>query len=157
MKILIFGLLAVFIFGRGIFPNEASYWICYGFSFILLILLWVTMFWVSRKRATKILGFKPDFDIFCGKVPYDVNDDLARGRLCVGNGKIYLIKKTNGKFNIEWQEDIDNVTAVSFKKVIGVRRGFVLRRGENEVSFACGRIKRHKSELFKAFGWNKEA
>lgn len=153
LKILVFALLLIFIFCGAYFTNKAVYWSLYGIAFVLLVLLWITMFWVSKKRAQKILGQEFDFDIFCGKVPNNVTMDLTRGRFCVCKDKIYLVSKVNGKYKIDWEKPINEITSVSFGKVAGVRKGFSVHYGDYSTDFVCDRIKKHKTELFKALGW----
>lgn len=157
MKILIYVILILFLFFRGYFPNDAVYWGSYGLAFFLLVALWFNMFWVGRKKAIKISGFEPDFDIFCARVPLDVSADLIRGRLCIGDGKLVLVKKTKGKYSIEWQTSIENIKSIGFGTVAGVRKGFTVHENDKDTDFTCARIKKHSAELFKALGWELEA
>ncbi|MCR4676812.1 MAG: hypothetical protein K5634_06250 [Sphaerochaetaceae bacterium] len=153
IKGLIILLFALVIFGRGYFPNDALYWGTYLFMFVLVFLLWFASYWVSKKKAEEILGKKPDFDIFVGKVASDVNADLQRGRLCFCDGKITLIAKTKGKYSKAWEMPISEVESVGFGTVVGWRKGFNLHTKEGTIGFTSVKIKNHKQELYKALGW----
>lgn len=158
IKTLILVLFAVVIFARQYFPSDALYWGTYFFMFVLVALLWVASYWVSKKKASSILGKKPDFAIFCGKVLPDVSADLQRGRLVFSDGEVTLITKVKGKYSKAWSMPIEKITSVGFGTVVGWRKGFSLHAGEEKASFTSVFIKRHKSELYKALGWNiKEA
>ncbi|MCR5761034.1 MAG: hypothetical protein K6F82_03430 [Sphaerochaetaceae bacterium] len=154
IKTLILVLFAVVIFARQYFPSDALYWGTYCFMFVLVVLLWTTSYWVSKKKAASIMGRKGDFDIFCGKVLPDVNADLQRGRLVFMDGEVTLITKTKGKYSKAWSMKIEDITSVGFGTVVGWRKGFSLHAGEETVSFTSVAINKHRKELYNALGWN---
>lgn len=154
IKTLILVLFAIVIFARQYFPSDALYWGTYFFMFVLVVFLWITSYWVSKKKAASILGKKPDFDIFCGRVLPDVRADLQRGRLVFSDGEVSLIAKEKGKYSKVWSLPIESISSVGFGTVVGWRKGFSLHAGEETVSFTSVAIKKHKKELYKALGWN---
>jgi hypothetical protein len=128
----------------------------------LVILYWFSMYWVSKKKATQLLGKTPSFDIFVGKIPTDPNADLTRGRLCIADNTIYLIQKTDGKekkdgpYKIAWSMDTSIITSLGFGKVLSIRKGFIIYMDKDDVRFTCSSIAKHKSELYAALGWKME-
>ena len=155
VKFLILSLLLVVLFFRDSFPSELIYWLTYGFIGSLIVVLWFTMFWVSRRKAVQVTGAEPDFDIFCARVPLDVQEDLSRGRMCFCDGKMMLVKKENGSFKINWETDISSIKSIGFGKVAKVRRGFTIYTVDgNATEFTCGKINRYRKELYRALGWD---
>lgn len=153
MKLSVFALLAVFIFLKKYFTNLTLYWCLYGLAFVLLILLWFVMYWVGKKRAQAVIGENLKFSCFCSKVPAVVTDDFIRGRFCIGDKNIYLVRKNHGKYSIEWQIPADQVDTVDFGTVAQVRKGFTIRQnGDYSIEFACARIIKRKNELNGALG-----
>lgn len=156
LSFLILGLFIVVVFGRSYFPSQALYWSVYFLMFILVALLWFTMFWVSKKRNAKILGYEPDADFYVGKVSPNVRDDLQRGRLSFKNGKITLVGKQKGHFGIIWSVDVEDVNSVGFGTVAGVRKGFTLHTEGGDVPFTCVKVFKNRGLLYKALGWEFE-
>ena len=149
-------LFAVVIFCRQYFPNDILYWATYFVMFVFVALYWYVSFWVSEKSAVKVLGKKPAFDIFCGKVPPRTEDDLQRGRLCVCDGFLVLVYKQNGKKYIKLIEiPVSDISSVGYGIVAGKRKGFTVYYGNNkEVSFTSSAIFKRKQELYNALEWD---
>lgn len=126
----------------------------------LVVLYWFAMFWVGRKDALKVLGKTPDFDIFAGKVPTDPSADLTRGRLCIEDGRIVLLQRTDGKERKTapckevWSMQTNEITSLGFGKVLPARKGLILYMGDDEIQFTCSGISKRKDGLYKALGWN---
>jgi len=156
LSFLILGLFIVVVFGRSYFPSAALYWSVYFLMFILVALLWFAMFWVSRKRNVKVLGFEPDADFFVGKVSPNVRDDLQRGRMSFKDGKITLVSRKKGKFEKVWSADVSDIQSVGFGKVAGVRKGFTFHTENGDVSFTCVKLFKNRDLLYKALGWEFE-
>ena len=155
MKVIILLLFVVVVFGRGYFPSDALYWSVYLVMFALVALLWFAMFWVSEKRAAKVLGKNPDTTFFVGKVGPDVRDDLQRGRMCFADGRIDLVARTpGGSFSSVWSADIADIKSVGFGKVAGVRKGFTFHSDAGSVSFTNVKIFKDRSQLYRALGWD---
>lgn len=155
MKVLILLLFVVVVFGRGYFPSDALYWSVYLVMFALVALLWFAMFWVSLKRAARVLGKTPDTSFFVGKVGPDVRDDLQRGRMCFSDGRINLVSRnTDGTFSAVWSVDISDIKSVGFGKVAGVRKGFTVHTEDSSVSFTSVKLFKNRSLLYNALGWD---
>lgn len=155
-KIIFFLIFAVVIFGRSYFSSAVLYWSLYGFMGVLLVLLWFMLYWVSHKKAVKILGKEPDYDVFAGKIPLEVTSDLDRGRVCVVDGKIVLIQKKKRKFEIVWEIPVKDIDSIGFGKVGGsYRYGFIIHNKDDKTEFTCSKMKKEKDTLFKAIGWKK--
>lgn len=128
----------------------------------LVALYWYAMFWVGKKDVLKVLGKQPEFDIFVGKIPADPNADLLRGRMCIMDGRLVIMQRTDDKVHHKtpckeaWSLDICAITSVGFGKVLPARKGFILYMGDDEVSFTCSKIAKDHSILYRALGWNME-
>lgn len=157
LKIAILASFLFVIFGQNLFPSRALYWATYFFMFALIPLLWEAMFWVSKKRATKVLNADSSFDsFFVGLVSQNVNADLTRGRLCFYNGKITLIGKQKNDYTIVFEIDSNNIASIGFSKVAGVRKGFTLhmKNGEqSDMSFVSANLFKHRDLLYTALNW----
>lgn len=129
----------------------------------LVVLYWFAMFWVSRKDADKVLGKAPDFDIFAGKIPTDPSADLTRGRLCIVDGAVKLLQRTDGKQRKEapckevWTIPTREITSLGFGKVLPARKGLIIYMGDDEVKFTCSKIAKRKDDLYRALGWHMES
>lgn len=129
----------------------------------LVVLYWFAMFWVSRKDADKVIGKEPDFDIFAGKIPTDPSADLTRGRLCIADGKVKLLQRTDGKERKEapckevWAIPTSEITSLGFGKVLPARKGLIIYMGDDEVKFTCSKIAKRKDDLYRALGWHMES
>lgn len=152
IKVFLLALFALVVFCRNAFPSALLYWAAYCVMFALVPALWASMFWVSKKKAAAVLGSQPEFDIFCAKVPADPADDFQRGRLCLSQGKIVLIKKTKKGLEKTWSVDKEKITSVNFANVAGRRCGFILNYNGDSASFVCRTIDKHKEEFTGALG-----
>ena len=159
IKILILLDFAAVVFIPSVYMSRPVLIPMFAVMVALVILYWFTMYWVSKKKAIQILGKNPSFDIFVGKIPTDPNADLTRGRLCIADGTIYLLQKTDGKekkdgpYKIAWSMDASTITSLGFGKVLSVRKGFIIYMDNDEVRFTCSSIAKHKQELYNALGW----
>lgn len=154
VKGIILVIFALVIFGHNLIKSKALYWAMYFIMFALIPLLWETMFWVSKKRAIKVLGTDNlGFDLFVGKVSPNVSDDLCRGRLCINKDTIKLIGKNHDKFSVVWEAKTKDIKSVGFGTVAGVRKGFTFHFKDSDVSFTCSKIAKQKENLYKALGW----
>lgn len=143
-----------------IIPVQNMGFVIYTVFFVvamgLVYLYWHVMYYVSKEDVKLSAN---NYDIFVGKVPTDPNADLQRGRLVITNDRILLYqrnahRKKDGPAKITWSIDRASVTAVDFGKVVGARYGFTLYlNGEDSVSFTAS-VKKKKSELCKALGFN---
>ncbi len=125
----------------------------------LVVLYWFAMFWVSRKDADKVIGKTPDFDIFAGKIPTDPSADLTRGRLCIVDGTVKLLQRTDGKQRCKevWAIPTSEITSLGFGKVLSARKGLIIYMGDDEVKFTCSKIAERKDDLYHALGWHMES
>lgn len=125
----------------------------------LVVLYWFAMFWVSRKDADKVIGKEPDFDIFAGKIPTDPSADLTRGRLCIVDGTVKLLQRTDGKQRCKevWAIPTNEITSLGFGKVLPARKGLIIYMGDDEVKFTCSKIAKRKDDLYHALGWHMES
>lgn len=125
----------------------------------LVAFYWVAMFWVSKKDVQKVLGFEPEHDFYVGKLPADPNADLLRGRMCVKDGKLILMQRTEDKIHRKtpcreaWSVDISEITSLGFGKVLPARKGFVLYMGDDEVRFTCSKATKDRALIYNALGW----
>lgn len=159
LRILMLALFAIVVFFREKFPNDTVYWLTYVFMLFLVYIYWLAAFWVSKRKAVKMIGKEPDYAIFCGKVPQKVEDDLERGQLCIYDGKMTLVHNNGGKYSLLLEIPVKEITKIGFGVVVGKRKGFTVYYSDNkEVSFACSKIFKQKDMLYKAIGWdlNKE-
>ena len=155
LKIIILLLFVVAVFGRGYFPSDALYWSVYFVMFALVTLLWFAMFWVSAKRAEKVLGKAPDTTFFVGKVAPDVREDLTRGRMCFADGRAVLVgRRPDGSFGEIWSVAVEDINSVGFGTVAGVRKGFTIHGKNGDVSFTSLKIFKNRDLLYKALGWD---
>lgn len=127
----------------------------------LVYLYWRLSYWVSDKMVGKSRPTSAPvlFSVFAGKVPAIAEDDLLRGRLIISQGRIELYKRTRDRKNpcvLAWEIPADTITSVSFGKVTGSRSGFTLHTADDQISFTCASIGKHKQELFSALGWKIE-
>ena len=126
---------------------------------VLVTLYWFAMFWVSKKDAQKVLGKDPSFEVFVGKIPTDPSADLIRGRLCIVDGSIKLLQRTDDKERKNapckevWSIPTNEITSLCFGKVLPARKGFIIYMGDDEVKFTCSKISKQKDELYKALDW----
>ena len=125
----------------------------------LVVLYWFAMFWVSRKDVEKVLGKAPEHDFYVGKLPADPSADLTRGRLCVTDGRLVLMQRTDDGERRQtpcreaWSRNVDEVTSVGFGKVLPARTGFILYYGDDEVRFTCAKAAKDKTIVYNALGW----
>ncbi len=167
-KGLILLIFLVVIFGQGLFPSRAMYWSAYFVMFALVPALWFFEFWVSEKRARKVLasstgesteeaGKNADDtveSVFVGMVPDDNNSDLCRGRLCFVNNRIALVGRgKDRKVKVLWLAEKKDIRSVGFGTVAGVRKGFTLHLQDEDRSFVSKRIYKHRETLYEALGW----
>ena len=61
--------------------------------FVLVVLLWFVMFWISRRKNAQFIGKTPDSDFFVGKVSSDTREDLTRGRMSFTDSDIIFVAK----------------------------------------------------------------
>ena len=159
IKILILLDFAAVVFIPSIYMSRLTLIPMFAGMVALVVLYWFVMYWVSKKRATQVLGETPKFDIFVGKIPTDPNADLTRGRLCIHGNTISLLQKTDGKeskdapYKVVWSMDASAITSIGFGKVLSVRKGFILYMDKDDVRFTCCSIAKHKDELYAALGW----
>jgi len=155
LKIIILLLFVVAVFGRGYFPSDALYWSVYFVMFALVTLLWFAMFWVSVKRAERVLGKAPDATFFVGKVAPDVRDDLQRGRMCFADGRVVLVgRRPDGSYGELWSVAVEDINSVGFGTVAGVRKGFTVHAESGDVSFTNLKIFKNRNLLYRALGWD---
>ena len=125
----------------------------------LVVLYWFAMFWVSRKDVIRVLGKEPEHDFYVGKLPADPNADLTRGRLCVTDGRLILMQRTDDREHRQtpckeaWTRNVDEVTSIGFGKVLPARKGFILYFDEDEVRFTCSRAANDRAMIYNALGW----
>ena len=125
----------------------------------LVVLYWFAMFWVSRKDVEKVLGKAPEHDFYVGKLPANPSADLTRGRLCVTDGRLVLMQRTDDSERRQtpcreaWSRNVDEVTSVGFGKVLPARTGFILYFGDDEVRFTCAKAAKDKTIVYNALGW----
>lgn len=154
IKFLFFILFAAAIFGRSYIESELLYWSIYLAIGVLLVILWFVKYWFSKKKLSEFLGKDPSFQIFAGRVPSNVQDDLDRGRFCVSEDKLLLIIRDKKKYSVVWESEIKNLSSISFGKVLNNhRRGFTVNHSNGSTEFTCASISKHKEELCKAIGW----
>lgn len=159
IKILILLDFAAVVFIPEVYMSRAVLIPMFVSMIALVIIYWFTMYWVSKKKALQVLGKEPQFDIFVGKIPTDPTADLIRGRLCISDGIISLIQKTEGKekkttpFKIVWTMETKDITSLGFGKVLSVRKGLILYMDKDDVRFTCSNIGKHKDALYSALGW----
>ncbi len=128
--------------------------------FALVVLYWFAMFWVSKKDVLKYLGKEPDFDIYVGRLPADPSADLIRGRLCVVDGSLVLLQRTDDRQRRTnpckevWSMKIDDVSSVGFGKVLPARKGFILYNGDDETKFTYAKAVKDKSIIYRMLGWD---
>ncbi|MFC2822016.1 MAG: hypothetical protein ACFN3H_04520 [Spirochaetales bacterium] len=160
IRLLILLEFAAIIFIPGIYTSRILMLPLFLSMTALVALYWYAMFWVSKKDAFKVLGKTPDFDLFAGKIPSDTSADLTRGRLCVLDGKLILLQRTDGKERKErpckeaWSVKTEDITSVGFGKVLPARKGFILYFGDDEISFTCAKAAKNRDLIYKALGWN---
>lgn len=158
IRLLLVAIFAGVIFFRPYFPNDFLYWSMYFMLFVLVCAFWYVSFWVSRKKAAKVLGKEPESDLFCGKVAELETADLERGRLCASEGSLYLIRKNPaGKYEVQLEIKISDITSVGFGYVAGRRRGFTIHTGKKSVSFTSAKAFKEKSVIYRMLGWDEEA
>lgn len=159
IKILILLDFAAVVFIPSVYMSRLTLIPMFAGMVALVVLYWFAMYWVSKKRALQVLGKTPQFDIFVGKIPTDPNADLTRGRLCIVDGNISLLQKTDGKdskttpYKVVWTMESSAITSIGFGKVLSVRKGFILYMDKDDVRFTCSSIAKHKDELYAALGW----
>lgn len=156
IRFLLVALFAVVIFCRSYFPNDALYWCTYFLMFVLVAAFWYVSFWVSEKKAEKVLGKKPGLNLYCGKVSEKETDDLSRGRLCSVDGNLVLVGKVNNKYEQIFSVAIKDITSVGFGFVAGKRKGFTLYVGKKGVSFTSVKACKDKNIIYDMLGWKFE-
>ena len=150
---------AAIIFVPGIYLSRPILALMFLSMAALVVLYWFVMFWVSRKDAEKLLGHEVENDFFVGKIPADPSADLTRGRLARQGDKLVLLKRTDGAARkthhceVVWSIGIDDISSVGFGKVLPARKGFILYLEDDEVRFACAKVAKDKSLLYRAIGW----
>ena len=161
-RILILLDFAAIVFIPSVYMNRLTMIPMFLVMIALVGFYWAAMFWVGKKDVRKVLETEPGLDIFVGKIPADPNADLLRGRLCVIDGRLALMQRTEDKIHHKtpckeaWSLDIDQITSVGFGKVLPARKGFILYMGDDEVKFTSASIAKDHNILYKALGWNVE-
>ena len=159
VRILILAEFAVIIFVPAVYTSRLTLSPMFLSMAALVVLYWFSMFWVSRKDVVKVLEEEPESDFYVGKLPADPAADLARGRLCVLDGKLVLLQRTEDRIRRQtpcreiWSLDIADITSVGFGKVLPARKGFILYMGDDEVRFTCSKVAKNRDLLYSALGW----
>ncbi len=158
-RILIIASFAAIIFIPNLYSNRLVIILMFFVMLSLVSLYWFAMFWVSKKDVEKVLGKKPDHDVYVGMLPAISTADLIRGRMCAVDGKLVLLKRTEDKEHRKtpckeaWSVDMADVTSVGFGKVLPARKGFILYMGEDEASFTCAKVAKNKGLVYDLLGW----
>ncbi|MCF0238382.1 MAG: hypothetical protein HUK24_07255 [Sphaerochaetaceae bacterium] len=125
-----------------------------------VVYYWFASYWISKKKLVQILGKDPNWEVFTGKVPANVTDDLTRGRLVIDNGKLLLYTKNIEKdrkenpWPIKWSANVEDITSLSFGKVAGARKGVMFNFGDDYVAFCSVKVTKEKEKLYQALGWD---
>lgn len=161
-RILILINFAVIIFVPGLYTNRLLLIPMFVLMVGLVAFYWAAMFWVSKKDVERVLGHEIKDDIFVGKIPADPSADLSRGRMCVEDGRLVLMMRTDDKTRRTkpckevWSIDLSEITSVGFGKVLSARKGFILYMGDDEVRFTFAKATKDRSLVYNLLGWKME-
>lgn len=162
LKILLIALFAVVIFMPTNQLTQLTYWSLFLFMFVVLYLYYRFSYWVSEADVATVDDEPVRFSVFAGLVPPMTSEDLVRGRLVVTDRKIGLYQRYRNKNNEQrarliWSAPIDTIEGFTIGRVIGFRGGVTFSvTGKDSAKFTVFFMKKKKSALIKAFGWEED-
>ena len=162
LKFLLIALFAVVIFLPTNQLTQLAYWSLFLFMFVVLYLYYRFSYWVSEADVATVTAEPIRFSVFAGKVPPMTSEDLVRGRLVVTDQKIglyqrYRNRNTDQRARLVWSAPIDSVEGFTIGRVIGFRGGVTFSiTDKDEANFTVFFMKKKKSALIQAFGWEED-
>lgn len=158
IRILMLAMFAWLVFGRSYYTNPILYWCSYIVLGVILVIYWFVAFYVSERRAQKVLGKTFSYGFFTGLVPSDSTADLIRGRLCVCDGELVLVHKKLGKEYVrQLSVPVKDIKSIGFGTVAGVRKGFTVYTETDQYSFVSSSVSKKRDPFFRALGWKDKS
>ncbi|MFA6934797.1 MAG: hypothetical protein WCR70_05970 [Sphaerochaetaceae bacterium] len=143
--------------------TQPVYWALFFVMALCVYLFWRSVYWISKKDLEG-LG-EPAWSLFCAKVNENEAEDLSRGRLVLDKGELKLYRKAEKKdkdivknargkgFVLAWTMPVSRIDSVQFRKIVSIRRGFVLDCGDSQARFVCQLAASYKDQILKSCGF----
>lgn len=162
VKFAVLLLVGIVVFFRSKIPSVTVYWLIFVLLFILVGLLFVLFYWVSKKDVEKVSSRKPKFSMFTSRIPETKDSELHRGRMVIDQEEIALYQRTPDRERTQqtpcvktWFEPLENLATIDFGEVDYRKKGLILYFTDgSQVKFSQRKMKKNKEMILQALGWN---